>query len=195
MIRLPRGCIHGLPPGSVNQSVLEPRATRPKASPRHRRNGFTLLELVGVMAVAVIVLTLASQWLHHTLVYSSTIRQQQHYHQTLARLATSLRWDIRQASSIAVEGQTLTLEGIAAEYEIQEQQLIRRQTVDGQVALEVFPLMDSAAAQWDVAEMPQWVTLRIGRKVASEAPLLQDLRVRSGPLRQTTEIAGAGDQP
>lgn len=163
------------------------------------RGGFSLLELMVSISVTAALLAVTVGWMHQTMKCSSQIKQRQHHHLNITRLAVSLREQVRDCDSISMENEhQLTLQwrdGTRASYRI-EGDRIRFEKIDGSspgnglpVVREVFPVSKQSSVQWESSEMPEWISLVVSRtrervtNVDADERGPIDLHVRVAPNR------------
>ena len=130
-------------------------------------NGFTLLELLFVIATTTVLMVVCVKWMAQSMKFSSTIRTRTADHQTLDRLARQFRIDVRNSNSMAIAGNALTLETDSGEltYTIDEQTLIAKQPLKGTVVRSAqYRFKKGMQMRWDTDEMPATIGLVIERK-------------------------------
>ena len=147
------------------------------------RRGFSLMELMVVMSVAAVLMVVNVGWLHQSMKHASTIKQRQRHHQNLTRLAWALRDDVRRSDSMSFDGDEQLLldwkDGTQVRYVISDTSLLmeKRESKAAEATVlgrEVFKLAPGSTIRWDVAEMPEWVSLVVERAHKSVSQLPND---------------------
>lgn len=180
----------------------------------HRRSprGYTLIELLLVMSVAVVLMMVNVGWIHQTMKFSSLMKQRQRHHQNLTRLSRDLRDDVRNSKTISMDGENrlvlkLNDDAIVA-YAISATSVeVERLNNETMIARESFELAPESNAYWDTSEMPDWISLVVARgrdglagQTATESNPTTiamnqgaaDLHVRVRPNRWDTSLAKLG---
>ena len=169
-------------------------------NPNHNRQGYTLIEMLFVISVAVVVMMVNVVWIHQTMKFSSLMKQRQQHHQNLRRLAWELRDDIRSSRSISMVGENrLKLErndGTETTYTISDFALnVESRDNASTIKREKFALSPSSIIYWDTSELPNWISLFVARgpqvlanpSIAETASFREDsavdLHVRVSPNR------------
>jgi prepilin-type N-terminal cleavage/methylation domain-containing protein len=148
-----------------------------------RKLGYTLLEMITVMALLSFLMSLAGAWIIQTMRFDSAVRQQSNHHATMLRLDQQLRGDIQAGRSMSmIDGDQLIItldEDRTANYRIDEQRIEYRQ-LDGErvVRHESFALLSASSARWDTSAMPNSIGLILHRGKASGISDVIDLHVR-----------------
>jgi prepilin-type N-terminal cleavage/methylation domain-containing protein len=163
---------------------------------RLSRHGFSLIELMVSISVTGVLMMVAVGWIHQTMKCASLIKQRQRHHQNLTLLGGSLRSQVRECKSLAMDGaDRLTLaweDGTKASYTITGNRVDFEKTqpqINGdepRITREVFKLSARSTAAWNVAEMPNWISLVVSRRNEqnpSNDPTPVDLHVRVAPNR------------
>ncbi len=155
-----------------------------------KSRGVSLLETMVVMSLVSTLLLLSAGWLHQSLKFSSLMQARQQQHQSLLRLSRHFRDDVHHSQSVSIDQDDKIVLQLAADrqvaYRVVGQQIIRRtRSGAGSPSEEAFALAEGATADWDVSELPHWISLTVER--AESLPELH-LRVavdRFGEARQT----------
>ena len=134
----------------------------------NRRRGFTLIQLLLTMSVAVVIMMVNVGWIHQTMKFASRMDQRQQTHQTLTRLAWDLRDDVHHSSSLSMDGEDrLVLElndGTVVTYSISGTSLdLERNRDDETIQREAFIVSPDSQIDWDTSELPDWISLIVTR--------------------------------
>ena len=179
--------------------------------PNQYRNGYTLIQLLLVMSVAVVLMTVNVGWIHQTMKFSSVMKQRQQHHWNLTRIAWELRDDVRSSESISMDGdQQLVIEGNDGEKKIYaiSKDSLTIEILDNESAIkrETLALAPNSIAYWDNSELPDWISLVVerGPQVLANQTSAEtrskdsavDLHVRVSPNRwkSTKAKQDAGDE-
>lgn len=167
------------------------------------RRGFSMIEMMVAISVTGVLTVVAASWMHQSLKFASAMKQRQRVHQTLLRLASELRDDVRQSEALSMEGDDRLVihraDGKRIIYSIATDTITVEHPGAGQPPIQnQFVLSTAATAIWDTSEMPDWISLIVirGREGvptmppdrdepsaadSSSGPI--DLHVRVGPHR------------
>ena len=134
----------------------------------NQRHGYSLIELLLTMSVAVVIMMVNIGWIHQTMKFSSVMEQRQQTHQNLTRLAWELRDDVHHSSSLSMDGDDrLVLEqndGTIATYSISGASLnLEKRREDDTIQRETFVLSPNSQVDWDTSELPDWISLVVAR--------------------------------
>lgn len=170
-----------------------------------KRRGYTLIELLFMISIAVILLSVNVGWIHQTMKFSSKMTQRQRHHQNLTRLAWELRDDVRQSQSLAMQDENCLVlrmnDDTNIDYKISGHSIeMERRTGETTIRRERYELSPNSIASWDVSELPDWVSLIVkrGREGLAEDPdrsardnevTAVDLHVRVSPNRWSTSTS------
>ena len=154
-----------------------------------------MLECMVAISATSILMLLAISWMHKTMYCASQIKQRQRHHQSLTRLDTQLRNEVRLCSGMSiVDDSQLELtraDGTKLKYTIGEHAIAferkMSQNDPEKIARERFELSPESVATWDISEMPEWISLVVTRQnefpsSASETMPI-DLQIRVSPNR------------
>ncbi|MEM6473023.1 MAG: prepilin-type N-terminal cleavage/methylation domain-containing protein [Planctomycetota bacterium] len=163
----------------------------------NRRSAHTLIELMIVMSIAVVIMGLASQWIHESLSAASRMRSRASRHKTLIQLSRDLRDAVHAGESLKVDENELLIETNGRSrttFRIAADQIIATRSFGQAVSQEAYALADDQLARWDTSELPEQITLEIFRtpskwdrpESSSVEPSVGsrlEMRVRSGVAR------------
>ena len=153
------------------------------------RSGYTLFEMLLVIAAFSVLLAVNAKWLHVTLKMSSTVKQRHRYHQNLQRLDGQLRTDIRQCRQMSVAGDELHLLGEQDHetvYTIETDQItLLRKQAGNVVFQDRFQLSRHVDSNWEIDQLPERVALIVRRKLPPNSSDTGevDFFLRAGPNR------------
>ncbi len=140
---------------------IEPRA-------RGRSGGYSLIELVVVLAVSSTLLVVAVGWIHQSMKFGALVRARQTHHQSLLRLASLLRGDVNRGQVMSIDGagqlSITTDTSSRIRYTITPTAL-RRQIIEGDrvSSQDTFTVMPTTILLWEVGGMPETVGLIVER--------------------------------
>ena len=177
-----------------------------------QQRGYTLIELLLVMSIAVVLMMVNVGWIHQTMKFSSRMDQRQRHHQNLKRLAWELRDDVHQSESLAMDGDNRLVltqnDGVELTYTISATSVdAERRSNETIIRRETYDLAPNSKVEWETAEVPNWITLIVtrGREGLAEQKLKKpldpasardspvvDLHVRVGPNRWNTAFVQQG---
>jgi prepilin-type N-terminal cleavage/methylation domain-containing protein len=178
------------------------------------RRGYSLIELLLVMSVAVVIMLVNVGWIHQTMKFSSLMDQRQQHHQNLTRLAWELRDDVHHSNSLAMDGDDRLVlarnDGTSVTYTISAASLDLTRRRDNTIQRETFGLTSNSQVYWDTSELPDWISLIVARgpeglakRRSGESELRYeardstavDLHVRVSPNRwNTTPVEKVADE-
>lgn len=168
------------------------------------QRGYTLIELLLVMSVAVVLMLVNVGLIHQTMKFASQSNQQQHHHRNLTRLAWEFRDDVRECTSLSMDGSDRLIlagsDGITSvSYSIGEASLdVERSSNGSTFKRESFRLDPKADIYFDESELPDWISLVVARQKYGDAATSRnrsgnqpgdrdssavDLHVRASPNR------------
>ena len=136
----------------------------------HRRQlpeGFSLIELLFVIAVTTMLMVVCTKWMHQSMKFSSTVRVRTADHQTLDQLGRQFRMDVRNSQSMALAGDTLTLktDSGALTYTIEGRTLVAKEPLTGtNVRTAQYRFHQGIEMRWDTDELPASIGLVVERK-------------------------------
>ena len=155
------------------------------------RAGFTLMELLFVIATTTMLMVVCVKWMSQSMKFSSTVRTLAADHQTLDQIGRQFRTDVRNCKSMAIAGNALMLETDSGEltYTIEKQTLIAKQPLSGtDVRSAQYRFKKGMEMRWDTDEMPASIGLIVERK---EKPPTAPQESLSRSQSQTTAAADA----
>lgn len=153
-----------------------------------RKSGFTLIELLVVISISTVMLSLVTIWIGQTLRFSTLLRNHERQQLQLARLARSLRDDVRLSKSMTIEdGQRLVLESGPQQqtiYTISGTEVQVEKQTGSQIRHDRFRLSVNSQPVWDTDQMPETIGLVIERRFdAVERPATRNPAERTDTNR------------
>ena len=131
---------------------------------QHQTRGYLLVDLLITMSAIAVVLSMSSVWVYKTLRYSTEVNQRAQQVRSISRVGHQLRADAFDATSIRVDGESLSIEsdGQTIRYEIQSNLLQRETSGSKTVHRDRFEFAPNAVLQWQLSG-DDAVLLNIGR--------------------------------
>lgn len=133
---------------------------------RARSRGYLMLDLMIVMTLTMVVISMTSVWIYKTMLYSNDVNQRDSHARNISRISRQLRTDARQANSITVDDDTLTIE-IAnqndIEYSIDANAVHRKHATETETHQDRFEFASNAKLEWNPQESSDSVSLDIKR--------------------------------
>ena len=134
------------------------------------RRGFTLIEMVAAITVGSVLMVLAMQVIHRTMLAESASRSVDNTERTSIRLARQFRQDVHQAHAVVIHDADpkqvrVNIELIdqpVTTYTVEGSTLTREQTLDGDsTRREVFEFPDVYTTQFTKTKSPSMVVLTV----------------------------------
>jgi len=124
---------------------------------RHRQNkrGYLMLDLIIVMMLTIVILSTTSVWMYKTIRYSAEVAQRDSHARNISRISRQLRTDARDASSISVDGNMLTIttdSKSSIEYKINDNSIHRTVTGGDKDHHDDFAFVSNAKLEWEEAD-------------------------------------------
>ncbi len=162
-----------------------------------RKSGFTLIEMLVVMSISSVMLSLVTIWIGQTMRFSTQLRNLERQQTQLARLARSLRDDVRMSKSMKIEGgQRLVLESGPQQqivYTISGTEVQIEKQTGSRIRHDRFRLSTSSQPVWDTDQMPDTIGLIIERRFD---PIKRPAKHNRAERADTNRIAlTGGEQP
>lgn len=183
---------------------VSPKLANPIESRRDSttwKMGFTLVEMLAVIAVSSVILVIATSAVHRAMRLEHRWADQADTNRVLARLARDLRADVHRCHSASLSDDSLVLTAHGGEvitYEITETEIIRDvQAPSKERRREFYRLPDGCKAEMTVtASEPAWIELRVtsGQQLVGVAPRVV-LNVKSEAGRLTRLAQSTGGEP
>lgn len=117
---------------------------------QHNR-GYLILDLLIVMMLTIVILSTTSVWVYKTIRYSTEVAQRDSHARNISRISRQLRTDARDASSISVEANLLTIttdSESSIEYKISENSIHRTMTGGDKDHHDDFAFVHNARLVW-----------------------------------------------
>jgi type II secretory pathway pseudopilin PulG len=169
-----------------------------KAERRRMSHGYIMIDMLVVASISAMLMSMVSIWIYQSMRYSIKVNDREQHYRSIARLSSQLRSDVRNGTAIELVDGALIVT-LAGDGEAEPAK--RKFTVDGNLVhvsddgsdrglsyRDDFEFAPNAKLRFDDSELPNWVTLEIGRsfsdmtvskKLPVEARL--DAEIRVGP--------------
>jgi hypothetical protein len=125
-----------------------------------------MLDLMIVMTLTMVVISMTSVWVYKTMLYSNDVNQRDSHARNISRISRQLRTDARQANSIIVNDDLLTI-GIPnqnnIEYSIDTNSVHRKQATENETHQDRFEFASNTKLEWKPQDSSNSVALNIKR--------------------------------
>ncbi len=145
---------------------------------KHRRCGYTLIEIISVMGIFSLLMSISVAWIIQTMRYDSAVRARLNDHKMLLLLDRQLRDDIQRGQSMLIDDNQLVIDfgsNQSATYALNNNRMVYQQSSGRR---EIYRFLDSSSARWETSEMPDSIGLVVQRTKAEIQGSAVDLYVR-----------------